>query len=408
MKAVKIFFKPWIILSILIILSFSIRIWHLGKINDFIFDEVYFVKFAQNYLGGVSFFDIHPPLGKLIIALGLKIFGDNSFGWRIMPAIFGTLLIILGYFTGKEISSKKMGVLTAIILALDGLLLVYSRTGLIDIFLVFFILASFYFFLKFANSHKLTFLILAGISLGLVASIKYIGVLTWLIFILIILTKKISLRQNWLKFLIFIMFVPLVIYISFFLFNFQGKDFFGQLLEWHNQSFNYNLSLTEGHPYSSKWWSWFLLFRPIWLYFKDVDGKYIGVDGLGNPLAWWSALVIIPLLIWQIYCGLKDKNFPIAGQNSLIILGSFLIFLIFWAPFKRVLFFYHAMPSFIFLSLGTAFFLEKLSKIPYGKYYLGMYLSILLILFIFFLPIWLGIPIDSTHFYQRIWLKGWI
>ena len=401
--------KNWLTITLIfiVIASFLLRIWHLGRIGEQIFDEVYFVQFAKNYLTGVSFFDIHPPLGKLIIALGLKIFGETSFTWRVMPAIFGTLLIIVGYLTGKEISSRIMGLLVAIIFALDGLLLVYSRTGLIDIFLAFFILLSFYLFLKFTNSHKISYLILAGVTLGLAASIKYIGWLVFLIFILMAIVKKINFKANFWKILIFIVIVPVLIYLAFFLFNFRNPDFFKQVLEWHRQSFNYNITLTEGHPYGSKWWSWFLLLRPIWLYFKDVDGKFVGVDGLGNPLAWWSSIVIIPLLIWTIFQGSRQKNLA-DFQNSLIILGSFLIFLLFWAPFKRVLFFYHALPSFLFLSLGIAFFLEKLSKIPLGKYYLAIYLSILLILFIFFLPIWTGIPLPSVQFYHRIWLKGWI
>lgn len=393
------FKKTWVILAILIILSFTLRIWHLGSISEQIFDEVYFVKFAQDYLSGTSFFDIHPPLGKLIIALGIKIFGDTPFGWRIMPAIFGTLLIPLGYLTGKEICSKTVGLLVAIILALDGMLLVYSRTGLIDIFLIFFVLLSFFLFLKFADTKKLLFLILAGISLGLATSIKYIGGLVFLTFVLIIIVKKIPLRLNLRKFIIFLIIIPILIYLSFFLFNFSLKNFWGQVFEWHWQSLNYNITLKEGHPYASKWWGWFLLLRPIWLYFKDLGGTLIGINGLGNPLAWWSSIAIVPLLIWGTYKGYK---------NHLIILGSFLIFLIFWAPFARVLFFYHALPSFVFLGLGTALWLERLTKVSYGKYYLSLYLGVLFLLFIFFLPIWIGLPLESNQFYFRIWFKGWI
>ena len=390
--------KYWIELTLAFIISvsFFLRIWQLGKIGEKIFDEVYFVQFAQNYLSKTEFFDIHPPLGKLIIALALKLFGDTSFTWRIMPAIFGTLLILVGYLIGKEISSKRMGLLVSLILALDGMLLVYSRTGLIDIFLSFFILLAFYFFLRFARTQEIPWLISAGVSMALAASVKYIGALILLIFILIIIVRKIPLLKNLGYYLVFLIILPAVIYLSFFLFNFHGNDFFAKVLEWHNQSFNYNFTLNDSHPYGSKWWGWFLLLRPIWLYFKDIDGKFIGI---GNPLAWWSSLAIIPLLIWGISKGHKD---------NMIILGGFLIFLLIWAPVKRVLFFYHAMPSFLFLSLGTAFWLEKLSKIHGGKYFLGFYLGVLVILFIFFLPIWLGLPLESSHFYWRIWFKGWI
>src|SRR3990172_10365852 len=135
-KSVKILLDhTWIFILVLTVASLLLRLWHLGYIKDQIFDEVYFVTFAKNYLTHVEFFDIHPPLGKLIIATGIKIFGDTQFGWRIMPAIFGTLMIPLMYLSGKELINKTAGIFAAIILALDGLFLVYSRSGLIDIFL---------------------------------------------------------------------------------------------------------------------------------------------------------------------------------------------------------------------------------------------------------------------------------
>ena len=177
------------------------------------------------------------------------------------------------------------------------------------------------------------------------------------------------------------------------------KDFFLKVYEWHKNSFNYNLDLKETHPYASKWWGWYLLFRPIWLYFKDNAGQYIGVVGLGNPLSWWTSLIIVPLLIWGVY----KKN-----KTNMIILAAFLIFWVFWAPFGRVLFYYHAMPSALFLILGIAFWLVELKKDKIGKILVLLYFILLFGLFIFFLPIWIGIPITSTQFYHRTWLKGWI
>lgn len=393
------FKKPVVAVALLTVFSFVIRIVNIHKIGDMIFDEVYFVNFAKNYLNGVSFFDIHPPLGKLILAVSIKFFGDTSTGWRIMPAIFGTFTIPLAYITGKEFMNKNVGLLFATILSFDGMLLVYSRTGLIDIFLVFFILLTFYFLLKFINTNKTLFLILTGISLGLAASIKYIGGLMLLVVIFTLIIKKIAAKKNLLRLILCLVIVPGIIYIAFFLFNFYDNKFFYKVYEWHLQSFNYNITLTDTHPYASKWWGWFLLMRPIWLYFQDVNGKLVGVDGIGNPILWWSSIAVVPLLIWGTF-----KKY----KHQLIILVGFLIFLLFWAPFSRVLFFYHALPSFIFLSLGLAIWLERLSKIPYGKIYLLIFLILTVASFIFFLPIYIGTPLQSDAFYHRIWLKSWI
>ncbi len=412
-KAVKSFLSreilehTWFFLAILIIGSFLLRIWHLGVIKEEIFDEVYFVHFAKNYLSGTSFFDIHPPLGKLILALGIKIFGDTQFGWRIMPAIFGTAVIFLGYLVGKELKNppddragKIVGLFMALILALDGMILVYSRVGLMDIFMIFFIFFGFWSFLKFAKTNKLHYLALAGLSLGMVASVKYIAGLLFFVFLLIIFVKKIPIKKIIWQFPIFILVLPTLIYLAFFLFNFPlDGHFFSKVLEWHQQSLNYNLTLKEGHPYGSKWWTWFLLLRPIWLYFKDIGGQYVGVVGLGNPLAWWSSLIVVPVLIWRVYK--KDTT-------ATIILGSFLIFLLPWAFFKRVLFYYHALPAFLFLSLGTAYLLEKLLKDNLGKVIVSVYFILLIFLFFYFLPIWMGWSISSAQFYHRMWFKSWI
>ncbi len=390
----------WFFLAILLVASFVLRIWHLGAIKEEIFDEVYFVHFAKNYLSGTSFFDIHPPLGKLIIAFGIKIFGDTHFGWRIMSAIFGTGVILMGYLVGKELKNKIVGLLTAVILALDGMILVYSRVGLMDIFMVFFILLGSWSMLKFAKSQRLIFLIIAGLSLGLAASVKYIAGLLFFLYILILIVKKAPLKKIIWQFPLFILVLPAALYLSFFFFNFPANgQFFSKVLEWHQQSLNYNLTLKEGHPYGSKWWSWFLLLRPIWLYFKDVSGRYVGVVGLGNPLAWWSSLLVVPILVWRM--AKKDKT-------AIIVLGAFLIYLLPWAFFKRVLFYYHALPSFVFLSLGTAYLLERLLKDSFGKVIVLVYFLILIFLFVYFLPIWMGLPITSVQFYHRMWLKSWI
>jgi len=405
MKKIRNIFKffldrPWIIVLVLSLFSLALRLYHLVNIKDLIFDEVYFVDFAKKYLSHTEFFDIHPPLGKLIIALGIKIFGDTQFGWRIMSALFGTALIPLVYLTARELGGKTVGLLTVLIVSFDGMLLVYSRLGLLDVLLSFFIILSFYLFLKYANSGKLAFLIFTGLTLGLAASIKYIGWLLVLVFLATALVKKIPFKKYYpLYYLIFLIVLPAAIYLSFFLFNFPLKSLIADVINWHRQSLNYNIYLTEGHPYGSKWWTWFLLLRPIWLYFKDIGGKYVGVVGLGNPLAWWSSIVVIPLLIY--YSIKKDKV-------AIITLSAFLIFLLPWALVKRVIFIYHAIPSFIFLSMGTAYFLEKLLIDKIGKVIIAVYFAILIGFFVFFLPIWIGLPLESSKFYLRTWLKGWI
>jgi dolichyl-phosphate-mannose-protein mannosyltransferase len=137
-----------------------------------IFDETYYAKDAWSYLqygveiqtyaankanaivqaGGTHFFMpktppeyvVQPPLGKWLIAGGEWLFGLNSLGWRFSAAVFGTLSILLICRIARRLTrSTLLGCIAGLLMSLDGLEFVMSRTGLLDIFLMFFILAAF-------------------------------------------------------------------------------------------------------------------------------------------------------------------------------------------------------------------------------------------------------------------------
>ena len=86
----------------------------------------------------------HPPLGKWVIAIGEQIFGITPFGAASWPSLFGTLsvLVLAGRSAGcsaPTCSAASPGLL----LAIDGLAIVMSRTSLLDIFLMAFVLFAF-------------------------------------------------------------------------------------------------------------------------------------------------------------------------------------------------------------------------------------------------------------------------
>ncbi|MGH3545266.1 MAG: dolichyl-phosphate-mannose--protein mannosyltransferase, partial [Mycobacteriales bacterium] len=118
-----------------------------------IFDEVYYAKDAHDLLGNGYELNAagdgpglvaHPPLGKWCIALGEWLFGYNSLGWRFSAAILGTLSVLILCRIGRRLfDSTLLGCLAGLLLSLDGLHFVSSRVALLDIFLMFFVLASF-------------------------------------------------------------------------------------------------------------------------------------------------------------------------------------------------------------------------------------------------------------------------
>ena len=87
---------------------------------------------------------VQPEVGKLLIAVGEWLFGLNSFGWRFASAVFGSLAILLMCRIARRLTrSTLLGCIAGLLMSLDGLEFVLSRTGILDIFLMFFVLAAF-------------------------------------------------------------------------------------------------------------------------------------------------------------------------------------------------------------------------------------------------------------------------
>jgi dolichyl-phosphate-mannose-protein mannosyltransferase len=134
-----------------------------------VFDETYYVKDGYSYL--VSGYErgwpdkandafnagnpgvlldspeyvVHPPVGKWMIAAGMGLFGaENPFGWRFAAALTGTLsILLLSLIALKLFRSLPLAGAAGLLLAVDGHHLVLSRTSLLDIFLMFWVLAAF-------------------------------------------------------------------------------------------------------------------------------------------------------------------------------------------------------------------------------------------------------------------------
>lgn len=107
-----------------------------------IFDEVYYVNDARDMLefGVEQGFVVHPPLGKMIIASGIRFFGDTPFGWRVMGGIAGALSVWLVYLIGLRLFRRTApAAAAALLLAIDGVFVVQARTAMLDIYLALFV-----------------------------------------------------------------------------------------------------------------------------------------------------------------------------------------------------------------------------------------------------------------------------
>src|SRR5208337_3012762 len=188
-----------IVISALLIGAAITRFWHLGHPAEIVFDEVHFVAQGRHYLHGESFLDPHPPLAKLVIALGILIFGDHPVGWRVGNATIGTALVGITYLLGRRISgSRLVGALAGAIILCDGMYLVDSRFAVIDIVYLTCAAVAYLLFFKFAQAPdpgaRRRILPWIGLVLGLcLASKFYIPAITFLMvmgFILYVLAKE--------------------------------------------------------------------------------------------------------------------------------------------------------------------------------------------------------------------------
>jgi len=98
-------------ISLIIAFALILRLWRLNLPKGYIFDEVYYAKNANSLIRngvelnaqGQAEFIVHPPLGKWLIGIGIKVFGNDEFGWRISAAVIGTLSVVLIYLITKEL-----------------------------------------------------------------------------------------------------------------------------------------------------------------------------------------------------------------------------------------------------------------------------------------------------------------
>ncbi len=158
----------WLVTIAISLVAAVVRLVNLGYPNKLVFDETYYAKDAYTlwkygyelswpdnandsivagnpdvYLTGNAEFVVHPPVGKYLIGLGEQLFGMNSFGWRIMPLVFGVLLVFMTIRLARRLSrSTLIGGIAGVLLTFDGLAFTMSRVALLDIFQAVFLVAA--------------------------------------------------------------------------------------------------------------------------------------------------------------------------------------------------------------------------------------------------------------------------
>lgn len=411
------------------LVSFFLRIFHLGDIKTFIFDEVYYVdgardllKFGVEVTGNNPEFIVHPPIGKWLIALGIQLFGDSAFGWRFTTAVAGSVMILLiALIAHRLFRNPLLTGLASALMAVDGLALVHSRTALLDNFLALFILTATYFFIR--RQYWWT-----AIALGIALGIKWSAIYFILVFGVIALyrafthhTGKALIRPTLERIGQFVL-LPTAIYLISWIgwFNSQrgwARDYSANVLtsfvHYHQQILNFHTSLTEKHTYQANPWSWLIMGRPTSFFYQSPKG--CGADScsqeilaLGTPLLWWSATIALSVVVglW-IRAALMRRIEP---ALTIIVAGMTAGYLPWFFYQSRTVFTFYAIVFQPFLILALVYCAQLIrSKFGRrGEIVIAAGILLITLNFLYFLPIYMGDVITYEAWRDRMWFPSWI
>ena len=312
------------------------------------FDEIYFVRTAEQYLHLQSPYEwTHPPLGKLIQAGGIVVFGFSPFGWRFIGVVFGTLMIAVMYLFGKRLFGSWIGAFaSAFLLTFDFMHFTMARMGTADTYVVFFSLISqLFFFIYFMNVVKkgwrtsvvpLFFAVIffmLGFSTKWLTLFGALGMLALLAALRIRdLTKfKANFWDKYARFFDYPFFLLLgfiaigvcIYFLTYIPDMLTGRPFITFPLTGPNdpgiavinlqfKMYEYHAGLTATHTFESPWWSWPLMFNPtgnvathglpayvpLWLdvTYSLPNNLISTITVMGNPAVWWVGFFLMLVL----------------------------------------------------------------------------------------------------------------
>lgn len=356
--------RGWIGPLIVTLIGGVLRFWNLGSPHAIIFDETYYPKDALGLLDsgfekdmvdnandlilqsngdwrsldlftGDPSYVVHPPLGKWTIAIGEQLFGATPFGWRFAVAVLGTLSILMVARIARRLTrSDLVGTLAGLLLAVEGMHIVMSRTGLLDLILMFWVVASFGLLLidrdrtraRLANlvaDNGLTATATrwgprlglrpwrwaAALALGLSVSVKWSGLWFLALFMLMSVVwdvsarRAIGVRWPWRATLLRdagpAALVTLAIVVVVYLLSWSGWLFtdggyyrhwaddqppslipeaLRSLWHYHAEAWKFHVGLASDHPYKSNALSWFFQARPTSFHYKSIEDGSQGCE----------------------------------------------------------------------------------------------------------------------------------
>lgn len=413
-----------------------------------IFDEIYHARTAYEFLHGMTTYETtHPPLGKIFISIGIAAFGMNPFGWRIIGTLFGIAMLAVIYLFGKQFFRKTWAAaMVCLLFASDFMHFTQTRIATIDVYITFFILCMYYFMYRYCSMSfydtpiRKTFLPLGlcGISMGLGIASKWTGIYAGAGLAVIFFchlgrrfreyrhakktpegeTDGIShahvlqcFRKNTLITLTFcigfFILIPIGIYVLSYIPFISPNGTTGliaKVLENQEYMFSYHSGLVATHPYSSSWYEWPMIVKPVLYYHAKIGTDIVeGISAFGNPLVWWTGFLAFFYMGYAVW---KDRD-----RKAAFLMIGYLAQYLPWILIPRYTFLYHYFTCVPFLILMIGYsacrmYKKKEKRDFYIK--IAVYCTCAIGLFLFFYPMLSGYPVARSFAESAYrWFRQW-
>lgn len=408
--------------------------------NSTYFDEIYHARTAYELLHGESIYEwTHPPLGKVLMMEGLRLFGMTPFGWRFMGTLIGVMMLPLMYLLTCQLTkSKKLSFIAMCLMALDAMHFTQTRIATIDSYSVFWIMLEYFLMFRYvqmdwkevSTGRSFITLGLCGITMGVACATKWIGCYAAVGLAVLLFWKLISefrntedrhacVKRSLLTIgfcVVFFVIVPVLIYyFSYFRqLRYEGvmritdmldKKWLRRVWELQKSMLSYHSGLGgDTHFFRSPWYQWPVIWWPMWYYSGRAympDGIISSISCMGNPAVWWTGLIALIFIL--IHAAWKRR----APKNELMTLTGFASQFLPWVLVPRSTFIYHYFASVPFIIICTVQMLEHLRKHSRKAFRrtAACLLIAALILFIGFYPLESGMPVVQSYAKYLRWFR---
>ena len=440
--------QDWIALIIVTLAAAITRFVGLDDPKKLVFDETYYAKDACWYVNASSSLcevnhevtHVHPPLGKWLIGLGIRLFGHDSFGWRVAPAVAGIVTVALLYLLARKLLRSTVGATVASgLLAIDLLHLVQSRTSMLDAFVPMFGIAVILFLLydrdrmiRDGPTERMALLdrpwrLAAGIAAGFAVASKWSGGFFIVLAIVLTIAWEFTARRDRERerpllaalkseapsVMAWLVIVPILAY---------SLTYVGRLPEpnqncdeatgfWANRlvqqqgcMFDFHRGLETHHSYESPPWSWIMLKRPVSYYFEtQPDGDYQEIIATGNPFVWWPSVVALLFVAWR---WIRRKGL---GMPEGVILAGFVFTYGPWLALgaiseRNAVFLFYLLPTIPFMCLALACVATSIGWSWEAKAAIALFAAGAVGLFVFYWPLLVKAPLSQKDWDRRIWI----